>query len=427
MIKKKINSLIKDKTKSNFFIYGLGQSFNLLSPLLIAPLVVAVCGIEGFGKVGLGFALALFLILIVDYSFDVKGTKQVAENRENKYELENILFLAIFTKIILFVFASIIAILLVIFIPFFSQEKHLFLISLLIVFAQIFNPVWFLQGIENFKLVSIVNICSKTLYVLLVFLLIIEKTDYIWVNFYLGFSALIFNLLGLTIIIKKLKLKLYFPKKEEFVDVLKNDFTFCISQLFLSARQLSPLILTGYFLGYSFAGQYKVMEQVITLFRTFNQVYLKFFYPKVCYKFILDKANGLSFWKKYSRLNNVLVFAGLLLIFIFSREILTFFHLSEEVVNQINVIYRVSLLVSFMLSISLPLEQLMFISNQTKSYIRITIFVTSVNIILLLLLTKKYQLTGIVLTLIVAELLFILLYYFNCFLKINRINEDSTC
>jgi O-antigen/teichoic acid export membrane protein len=201
MIKKKINSLIKDKTKSNFFIYGLGQSFNLLSPLLIAPLVVAVCGIEGFGKVGLGFALALFLILIVDYSFDVKGTKQVAENRENKYELENILFLAIFTKIILFVFASIIAILLVIFIPFFSQEKHLFLISLLIVFAQIFNPVWFLQGIENFKLVSIVNICSKTLYVLLVFLLIIEKTDYIWVNFYLGFSALIFNLLGLTIII----------------------------------------------------------------------------------------------------------------------------------------------------------------------------------------------------------------------------------
>jgi O-antigen/teichoic acid export membrane protein len=141
----------------------------------------------------------------------------------------------------------------------------------------------------------------------------------------------------------------------------------------------------------------------------------------------LDKANGLSFWKKYSRLNIVLVFAGLLLIFIFSREILAFFHLSEEVVNQINVIFRVSLLVSFMLSISLPLEQLMFISNQTKSYIRITIFVTSVNIILLLLLTKKYQLTGIVLTLIVAELLFILLYYFNCFLKINRINEDSSC
>jgi O-antigen/teichoic acid export membrane protein len=419
MIKKKINSLIKDKTKSNFFIYGLGQSFNLLSPLIIAPLVISVCGIEGFGKVGLGFALALFLILIVDYSFDIKGTKKVAEYRENKPAQENILFLAIFTKLILFVIASIIAILIVIFIPFFSQEKHLFLISLLIVFAQIFNPVWFLQGIENFKLVSIINICSKTLYVLLVFLLIREKTDYIWVNFYLGFSALIFNFLGLVIVFNKHKLKLYFPKKEEVIDVLQKDFTFCLSQLFLSARQLSPLVLTGYFLGYGFAGQYKVMEQVITLFRTFNQVYLKFFYPKGCYKYSIDKANGVLFWKKYSQLSFVFVFTGLSLIFIFSRETLSFFNLSEDVVNQINIIFRISLLVSFMLSLSLPLEQLMFISNQTKSYIRITIFVTTVNIILLLLLTEKYQLAGIILTLIVAELLFILLYFYNTFIKEN--------
>jgi len=419
MIKKKINSLIEDKTKSNFFIYGLGQSFNLLSPLIISPLVVSVCGIEGFGKVGLGFALALFLILIVDYSFDIKGTKQVAENRENKTVLENILFLAIFTKIILFVVAIIIAILLVIFIPFFSQEKNLFLVSLLIVFAQIFNPVWFLQGIENFKLVSVVNICSKTLYVLLVLFLIREKSDYIWVNFYLGFSSLIFNLLGLAIIIKKLNLKLNLPKQEYIKDILRKDFTFCLSQLFLSARQLSPLVLTGYFLGYTFAGQFKVMEQVITLFRTFNQVYLKFFYPKVCYKYIIDKPKGFSFWKKYSQLSVFFVFSGLLLIFIFSRETLAFFNISEEVVNQINNIFRVSLLVSFMLSLSLPLEQLMIISNQTKSYIRITIFVTSVNIILLLLLIEKFQLAGIILTLIVAELLFILLYFYNTFIKMN--------
>ena len=72
-----------------------------------------------------------------------------------------------------------------------------------------------------------------------------------------------------------------------------------------------------------------------------------------------------------------------------------------------------------MLSLSLPLEQLMFISNQTKSYIRITIFVTTVNIILLLLLIEEYQLAGIIFTLIVAELLFILLYFYNTFIKAN--------
>lgn len=419
MIKKKIIELINDKNKINFFIYGLGQSFNLLSPLLVAPLVISVCGIEGFGKVGLGFALALFLILIVDYSFDVKGTKQVAENRENKKELENILFLAIFTKLILFVIATLFAFLLVVFIPFFSQEKNLFLISLLIVFAQIFNPVWFLQGIENFKQVSVVNVCSKTMYVLLVFFLIKEKSDYIWVNFFLGFSALVFNLLGLAIIIKKLNLNLSFPSFEKVKGVLKNDFSFCLSQLFLSVRQLSPLVLTGYFLGYAFAGQYKVIEQVITLFRTFNQVYLKFFYPKVCYKFIIDKTNGFSFWKKYSQLNIFFIFIALFIIFVFSKDILRFFHLTEEVISEIDYIFRVSLLISFLLSFSLPLEQLMFISNHIKNYIRITFFVTSINILLLLLLIEPYKLTGIIATLIIAELLFIILYFYNSFLKIK--------
>ncbi len=259
----------------------------------------------------------------------------------------------------------------------------------------------------------------KRAYVLFVWFLITEKNDYIWVNFYLGFSALIFNLLGLAIIINKLKLKLSLPNRYEVIDILKKDFTFCLSQLFLSARQLSPLVLTGYFLGYGLAGQYKVMEQVITLFRTFNQVYLKFFYPKVCYKFIIDKTKGFLFWKKYSQLNIVSVFIALVMIFVFSQEVLRFFHLNEEVINQINCIFRVSLLVSFMLSLSLPLEQLMIISNQTKSYIRITIFVTSVNVILLLVLTEKYQLFGIISTLLVAESLFIILYFYNSYLKIK--------
>ena len=74
----------------NFFIYGLGQVFNLISPLIIAPLVIAKCQDSGYGKVGLGFAMALFLILIVDYAFDIKGIKSVSENRHESNVLEQL-------------------------------------------------------------------------------------------------------------------------------------------------------------------------------------------------------------------------------------------------------------------------------------------------------------------------------------------------
>lgn len=62
----------------------------------------------------------------------------------------------------------------------------------------------------------------------------------------------------------------------------------------------------------------------------------------------------------------------------------------------------------------------MFISNQIKSYIRITIFITITNVLLLLLITEKYKLIGVVSTLIVAEILFIILYFYNSFLKIKK-------
>ena len=122
MIKQKISVLIKDKNKQNFFIYGVGQVFNLISPFIVAPLVIAKCQEAGYGKVGLGFALALFLILIVDYGFDIKGTKLVSENRHEPQVLEKILSTTIFTKIVLFAFVVLIVALLIAFAPFFYQE-----------------------------------------------------------------------------------------------------------------------------------------------------------------------------------------------------------------------------------------------------------------------------------------------------------------
>ena len=168
MIKEKLKTLLLDKNKRNFFIYGVGQAFNLLSPLIVTPLVVSVCQESGFGKVGLGFALALFLILIVDYAFDIKGTKYASENRDDPNKLQELLSTTLATKFFLFAVACCIAFVLVLFVPFFHNEKILILLSLTIVLAQVFNPIWFLQGIEKFPLISAINIGSKVLYVSLV-------------------------------------------------------------------------------------------------------------------------------------------------------------------------------------------------------------------------------------------------------------------
>ncbi|NBL65785.1 oligosaccharide flippase family protein [Flavobacterium sp. NST-5] len=407
----KLYLLSKDKNKQNFFIYGVGQAFNLLIPLIVAPLVISVCGESGFGKIGLGFAMSLFLILIVDYAFEIKGTKQVAENRFEPAKLQELLGTTIFIKLLLFCVVVVTSVPLIIFFPFLRQESTLFFLSITIVFAQVFNPVWFLQGIENFLLISILNIASKTTYMFLVFVLVTEQDDYTLVNFFLGASAFVYNVIGLVWVSRKNKFQISYPNSTRIKLILRSDFSFCISQLFLSARQLSPLLLTGYFLGFNVAGQYKIMEQVLTLFRTFTQMFLRFFYPKLCYKFSINIKDALNFWKKYAVANVAVISFLLFFIFIFASEILQFFNLSEISVQNLKPIFRMSLFISLLIPITLSLEQLMFATNNNKNYIKIAIFATILNITLILISIKSFELYGIISSLIIAEIFFIVGYF----------------
>lgn len=420
MLKEKVFLLINDKNKRNFFIYGVGQVFNLLSPLIVAPLVIAKCQEAGYGKVGLGFAFALFLILIVDYSFDIKGTKSVSENRHHTEVLETLFSTTIFTKVVLFLIVLLLTAILISFVPFFSQEKKLFILSLSIVFAQVFNPIWFFQGLENFKVISLINIASKITYVSLIVMFIANATDYIFVNLFLGGSALLFNIFGLIYIRNHYHFRIIIPKLTTVQNILKNDFSFCVSQLFLSARQLSPLVLVSYFLGFSVAGQYRVIEQVVNLFRTFSQVFLKFFYAQACYKFITNTKTGWEFWKKYTAMNVLLTTSALVIIAIFTSEILQFFHLSQSTITELDSLFKLALLISFIMSFTLPLEQLMLIQDKSKIYVKITIFVTIVNVALLLFLIKHLELFGIITTLIFAELLFTGFYFYNVVLHTKQ-------
>lgn len=419
MIKQLIAKLIL-KVKTNFIIYGIGQAFNLLSPLVVAPYIVKTCHIEGFGKVGLGFALSMFLILIVDYAFDIKGTKQVSESRSDKNELERILSTTLYTKFFLFSIALVIGTLLIYFIPFFYLEKKLFFYSLSIVFAQVFNPVWFLQGLEDFKKSSLVNVFSKSIYIILIFSFIKHEDDYFLVNFVLGLSSLMCNIIGLIFVKYKYEFNFIKPNFKVVKTILKQDFSFCVSQLFLSTRQLSPMLLSSYFLGFSIAGQYKIVEQLITLYRTFIQVYLKYFFPSVCYKISMNTMEGFRYWKKYVSLNFIIVVTSLFVMYFFTIPILQFFNVSVENIISLARIFRFTLIIPLLMALSLYLEQLMFVTNKNKVYIKIAVFVTLVNVFLIVSLLDRFALIGVIVAIAISEILFIVLYFYASYFDLNK-------
>lgn len=399
----------KQKIK-DFFIYGLGQAINIVSPLLILPYIIFMCGEEGLGKVGVGMSLALILSGIIDYGSYINGVKDISINRTDKKILEFHFKSIYLSKFILFLGVFLFFILLVCFVPFFEQDKRLYFYSFFIVVGQFINPIWFFQGIENFKLISFINVTSKVIYIFLVFTLLHETSDYIYVNLFLGLGAIIGNVIGLIWLIKKYSFSITSFELKPAVYIIKNEFSFSISQLFHSVYQYSPILLISYVAGDFVAGQFKVIDQIVSIFKTYLNMFFYFVYANICLEINKGVKQGLKVWKQYNGLNFLFLFFVLSVFYVYADLILTHFKIDPKDLDKTVQYFRIGIIVPFLVSISQPLRQLMFAFSENKIYIKITIVTTILNFVLLLLFTEYYGLGGAFLSIIIIEIIIIIVY-----------------
>jgi O-antigen/teichoic acid export membrane protein len=426
MLKEKIVTKLKSKQIKDFIIYGFGQAINLISPLLVIPYIVFICGEEGLGKAGVGFSFALIAIVLVDYGSYINGTKDISINHNENAILEDKFTTIYLAKLMLLTAVLLISILLIVSIPFFQKDKLQLILSLSIVVGQFINPTWFFQGIQNFKWISIINILSKVIYVVLIFLLIQKREDYIYINLFLGIGSIIASSLGFFWIYTQFPFSFKKASIAKAIDLIKSEFSLTISQLFFSFYQYAPIMLISYFCGNFIAGQYRIIDQVIMIFRTYFQMFFNFIYADICLQIYKDVKSGITNWKLKNGLNYIMVLV-LLLIFYFNSElILLFFKVNVRNLDNLNAYFKLGLLIPFFMGISIALKQLMFSFNKNKEYIRITFFTTTTSLILMSFLLQRIGLNGAFISIILAEILFIILYFYTLYIKkqTNSINED---
>src|SRR5690625_6506566 len=77
-------------------------------------------------------------------------------------------------------FVSFLLLLIAVFtIPKFWENKEIIFITFLLIPGRIMFPEWFFQGMERMRYITILNVISKFVFTLAVFVFIKEKSDYI--------------------------------------------------------------------------------------------------------------------------------------------------------------------------------------------------------------------------------------------------------
>lgn len=409
MIRKGITFFKNQKQLNNLIIYGFGQGFNLITPLLVIPYIVSICGEDGYGKIGVGMALAFFIMVFVDYGSEIVGVKEVAVNRENHNKLESIFITTYSAKLVLLAIMLLLVSFLFYFIPYFSKEKALFFLSLSMVVGQFINPTWFLQGIENFKWITILNILSKVIYLAGVFLFINQSTDYIYSNLIWGIGMIIANSITWFYILYKYSFSFSNLKNEAVKKMLNENFSIFSSQIFVSLQMYSPIVLISFFGGNTMAGQFKIVDQIIVIFKTYILLFFNFVYPRVCYLLDKSKQEALRFWKIYNGLNFIFITVSMIIITILSIKIVSYFN--PKGIVEISDLLKIAVLIPILQAITIPLKQLVLGSNKQREYVKITMVITVISLFLIVFVTPIYHVFGVLFSLILTEIVTAIVFY----------------
>ncbi len=403
--------MLLNKQFTNLVIYGIGQGFNLITPLLVVPFIISRCGVENYGKASIGMAISFFLMVFIDYGSDIIGVKEVAVNREDKTKLEEIFLTTISSKFVLLFVTLFFATLLFYFVPFFKTEKEMFFLGFPILIAQCINPTWFLQGIEDFKKITILNILSKLIYLFCVFLFINKESDYVFINLFWGIGTVIANGATFLYIIQKNNYSFKKTTKSKVSYLLKDNFPIFSSQIFVSLQMYGPIMLIGFFGNSLMAGQYKVVEQVIVIFKTYIYLFFNFVYPRVCFLIETNLKKGMVFWKTYNGINFIFIALSMVMIHLFAKEVVLYF--TKTNVLEISSYLKLATIIPFLLAISIPLKQLVLGFNHQIFYLRITMIMVVLNLLAIILVIPIYKTQGVFLSLILTELATVGIYYFN--------------
>ena len=177
-------------------LYGI-QFGRKLAPLVIIPFLARTLGPVGWGTVAFTQSLGEFIVLVIEFGFNLSATREIARNRESKEMCSQIMAGVMGAQIVLALTAVLIAIVLSNWIPILRDNPRLLASGLFYAVAQGFMPIWFFQGLERMRAAAALEISGKMLGMAGILLLVRSPEDGWLVLFIQGLTPGIFTLVGL--------------------------------------------------------------------------------------------------------------------------------------------------------------------------------------------------------------------------------------
>ncbi|MDR1746678.1 MAG: oligosaccharide flippase family protein [Tannerella sp.] len=210
------------------------EIMRVIMPFIAMPYLIYTVGKEHYGAVVVAQAYIAFASLLVNFGLDISAVKDIAQCRNDRRKTHEIVSSVLIIKTVLFFLAFVLLMLLVHTVPYFNRMSVLLYYAFLTCIADVLIPVWYYQGKENMKILTIVRFFSIAFYTGTIFIFIHSADDYPYIPLLQSVGLILSGLISCYFVFVKDKVHFYIPSLPVVWQKFRESAPFFLSRVALA-------------------------------------------------------------------------------------------------------------------------------------------------------------------------------------------------
>ncbi|SFU96533.1 oligosaccharide flippase family protein [Xenorhabdus koppenhoeferi] len=387
--------------------------FRFTLPALIIPYIYRTLSPDNIGAVNYAESIYAYInsIAVLGLSYyAIRELGKIRNDKEKASELfSNIYLINIFTVLL-----SLIIYLFIIL--FFITNQKVHVISLILIFKILLLALdieWVNEAYEEYKFISLKTMCCRAVSLVLMYLLVTAKEDYIiyvWLNILFDATNALISFLYILLYKKNVYFSIKLIKigflKKHFIKVLSTLFIIDIGFFFFSFDK----IMLGSYSSIEEVAFYSLVEKIILIIVVFSSTLTQVTLPRLSILANSDKKEFIELVQRIFTALMMLIIPSLFGVLFLSKEILYIFG-AAEYTNATPVIKIFVFYILIFSILKILGSQILFSLNKEHFFIKLLIIFSLINICIKLYI--KEHLTAensILITMILLSILCFFLY-----------------
>ena len=413
-------NMFNKKLFENIISLATIKGLQYLLAFITFPYLTRVLQVEMFGTVVFAQGLINYFTLFTDYGFNLLGPKEIAQN-DNVVKRGKVFAKIFFAKLLLLLIAIAIFAAGIFCLNLYSKiDVLLYTVVFLTVIGNVVFPIWFFQGIQQMRYITLVNVIARLCSIVGIFYFVKQPQDYILAALFQAIVPLVAGVCSWIILIKNFPEVFCLPTLEEVVNTLKNGWSIFASTVAINLYTASNIVFLGFLtnpitVGY-FSGAKKIIDNITQLISPISQAV----YPHISKLVIQSPKDVKPFLTKVLLILGGGTFIGSIFIFIFADFIVKI--LLGSGYEESVMLLRIMAFLPFIIAMSNVFGiQIMLPFGMKSTFSRILICAAVLNTCMVLPLIYFWQDIGVSISIVTTECFVTVIMYLT--IKKHKIFE----